>query len=114
MTMKKELIQTRNRKMNKKMIVKNEIMEEDWTNNEDWLKSYNIHRSMQDNDCEVQVIDGDDQEREMEERETPVDDLEEDLEYYKAREEDEITEEGYYEKSLDISGSSHPDETIIP
>ena len=114
MTMKKELIQTRNRKMNKKMIVKNEILEEDWTNNEDWLKSYNIHRSMQEIECEVQVIDNDDPGREIEDRETPIDDLEEDLEYYKAREEDEITEEVDYEKSLDIFGGSHPDETIIP
>ena len=44
MTMKKELIQTRNRKMNKKMIVKHEELEEDWTNNEDWLKSYTLTR----------------------------------------------------------------------
>ena len=44
--MKKEMIQTRNRKMNKKMIMKNEIMpEEDWTNNDDWLKSYNLTRA---------------------------------------------------------------------
>ena len=32
--------------MNKKMIMKNEIMpEEDWTNNDDWLKSYNLTRA---------------------------------------------------------------------
>lgn len=44
--MKKEMIQTRNRKMNKKMIMKNEIIpEEDWTNNDDWLKSYNLTRA---------------------------------------------------------------------
>ena len=48
--MKKEMIQTRNRKMNKKMILKNELSEEDspdWTNNEDWLKSYNLSRAME-------------------------------------------------------------------
>jgi len=44
-TMKKEMIQTRNRKMNKKMIIKNETLEEDWTNNDDWLKSYNYNRN---------------------------------------------------------------------
>ena len=43
--MKKEMIQTRNRKMNKKMIIKNETLEEDWTNNDDWLKSYNYNRN---------------------------------------------------------------------
>ena len=32
--------------MNKKMIMKNEIIpEEDWTNNDDWLKSYNLTRA---------------------------------------------------------------------
>ena len=45
--MKKEMIQTRNRKMNKKMILKNELTEEDWTNNDDWLKSYNLSRAME-------------------------------------------------------------------
>ena len=45
--MKKEMIQTRNRKMNKKMILKNELSEEDWTNNDDWLKSYNLSRAME-------------------------------------------------------------------
>ena len=48
--MKKEMIQTRNRKMNKKLILKNELSEEDspdWTNNEDWLKSYNLSRAME-------------------------------------------------------------------
>ena len=54
MTMKKELIQTRNRKMNKKMIVKHEELEEDWTNNEDWLKSYTLTRWLNPDD------DGDD------------------------------------------------------
>ena len=58
MTMKKELIQTRNRKMNKKMIVKHEELEEDWTNNEDWLKSYTLTRWLNPDD------DGDDVDRE--------------------------------------------------
>jgi len=55
MTMKKELIQTRNRKMNKKMIVKHEELEEDWTNNEDWLKSYTLTRmgSVREEDVEI-------------------------------------------------------------
>jgi len=44
-TMKKEMIQTRNRKMNKKMIMKHEVLEDDWTNNDDWLKSYNLNRA---------------------------------------------------------------------
>ena len=47
--MKKEMIQTRNRKMNKKMIIKNDAAEDDWTNNDDWLKSYNLNRAL-DND----------------------------------------------------------------
>ena len=46
--MKKEMIQTRNRKMNKKMIMKHEIMEDDWTNNDDWLKSYTLNRAASD------------------------------------------------------------------
>ena len=36
--------------MNKKMILKNELSEEDspdWSNNEDWLKSYNLSRAME-------------------------------------------------------------------
>ena len=37
--------------MNKKMIVKHEELEEDWTNNEDWLKSYTLTRWLNpDND----------------------------------------------------------------
>ena len=44
-TMKKEMIQTRNRKMNKKMIMKHELVEDDWTNNDDWLKSYNLTKA---------------------------------------------------------------------
>jgi len=62
MTLKKELIQTRNRKMNKKMVMKHETLEEDWTTkerkkkrkiistqdfNEDWLKSYNFNRNVE-------------------------------------------------------------------
>ena len=43
------MIQTRNRKMNKKMIMKHEVLEDDWTNNDDWLKSYNLNRAL-DND----------------------------------------------------------------
>ena len=39
------MIQTRNRKMNKKMIMKHEALEDDWTNNDDWLKSYNLNRA---------------------------------------------------------------------
>ena len=52
-TMKKELIQTRNRKMNKKMIVKHEELEEDWTNNEDWLQSYTMPRNRGQQEVEV-------------------------------------------------------------
>ena len=54
--MKKELIQTRNRKMNKKMIVKHEELEEDWTNNEEWLKSYTVRREAVREE-EVEILD---------------------------------------------------------
>jgi len=46
-TMKKEMIQTRNRKMNKKMIMKHEMIEDDWTNNDEWLKSYNLSKVLE-------------------------------------------------------------------
>jgi len=41
--------------MNKKMIVKHEELEEDWTNNEDWLKSYTLTRmgSVREEDVEI-------------------------------------------------------------
>jgi len=82
MTMKKEMIQTRNRKMNKKMIIKNETLEEDWTNNDDWLKSYNYNRNMDGeamfpghlpicDRMEGENID-----------DSPIDDLEEELDEY--------------------------------
>ena len=81
MTMKKEMIQTRNRKMNKKMIMKHESLEEDWTNNEDWLKSYIFNRSF-----EGDVLDPS---RLLEERkddtkieDSSVDDIEEELDDY--------------------------------
>ena len=45
--MKKEMIQTRNRKMNKKMIMKHEMIEDDWTNNDEWLKSYNLSKVLE-------------------------------------------------------------------
>ena len=45
--MKKEMIQTRNRKMNKKMIMKHEVLEDDWTNNDEWLKSYNLSKVLE-------------------------------------------------------------------
>jgi len=60
MTMKKELIQTRNRKMNKKMIVKHEELEEDWTNNEDWLKSYTLTRTGSAREEDVEILEQDD------------------------------------------------------
>ena len=64
--MKKEMIQTRNRKMNKKMILKNELSEEDWTNNDDWLKSYNLSRAMEQLRQDT-VETGDDLEEELDE-----------------------------------------------
>jgi len=53
--MKKEMIQTRNRKMNKKMIVKHEALEEAWTNNDDWLKSYTVNRNVEEKMLEPEV-----------------------------------------------------------
>ena len=80
MTMKKELIQTRNRKMNKKMIVKHEELEEDWTNNDDWLKSYNLSRAMEQ--LRQDTTDTPDT------AET-VDDLEEELDQYSSHSSDD-------------------------
>merc|ERR1719430_2710644 len=57
MTMKKELIQTRNRKMNKKMIVKHEDLEDDWTNNEEWLKSYTLTRTGSAREEDVEILE---------------------------------------------------------
>jgi len=81
MTMKKEMIQTRNRKMNKKMIIKNETLEEDWTNNDDWLKSYNFNRS---NDGEIMFqgqLSGDIKESENPD-DSSIDELEEDIDEF--------------------------------
>merc|ERR1719357_1862704 len=58
--MKKEMIQTRHRKMNKKMIVKHEALEEDWTNNEDWLKSYTLTRTGSAREEDVEILEQDD------------------------------------------------------
>ena len=79
--MKKEMIQTRNRKMNKKMIIKNETLEEDWTNNDDWLKSYNFNRS---NDGEIMFqgqLSGDIKESENPD-DSSIDELEEDIDEF--------------------------------
>ena len=81
MTMKKELIQTRNRKMNKKMIVKHEELEEDWTNNEDWLKSYNLSRAME-------------QLRREKENTEAGDELEEELDQYSSHSNDDRVYQG--------------------
>ena len=42
--------------MNKKMIVKHEELEEDWTNNEEWLKSYTVRREAVREE-EVEILD---------------------------------------------------------
>ena len=83
-TMKKEMIQTRNRKMNKKMILKNELSEEDspdWTNNEDWLKSYNLSRAME-------------QLRREKENTEAGDELEEELDQYSSHSNDDRVYQG--------------------
>ena len=53
--------------MNKKMIMKHEMMtEDDWTNNDDWLKSYNLNRAAEldtvkhDEEAEDDVAEDDD------------------------------------------------------
>jgi len=77
-TMKKEMIQTRNRKMNKKMIIKHETLEEDWTNNDDWLKSYNYNRNTE-TDPDMLAIET----KEVENvDDSSLDDLEEELDEY--------------------------------
>ena len=82
--MKKEMIQTRNRKMNKKMILKNELSEEDspdWSNNEDWLKSYNLSRAME-------------QLRQEKDNTEAGDELEEELDQYSTNSNDERVYQG--------------------
>ena len=75
-----------NRKMNKKMILKNELSEEDspdWSNNEDWLKSYNLSRAM------------DQLRQEKENAETEAgDDLEEELDEYSSHSNDDRVYQG--------------------
>ena len=54
--------------MNKKMILKNELSEEDnpdWTNNEDWLKSYNLSRAMEQLRRQKDTEAGDELEEEL-------------------------------------------------
>ena len=83
-TMKKEMIQTRNRKMNKKLILKNELSEEDspdWTNNEDWLKSYNLSRAME-------------QLRQEKDNTEAGDELEEELDQYSSHSNDDRVYQG--------------------
>ena len=70
--------------MNKKMILKNELSEEDspdWTNNEDWLKSYNLSRAM-------------DQLRQEKENAEAGDDLEEELDQYSSHSNDDRVYQG--------------------
>jgi len=77
-TMKKEMIQTRNRKMNKKMIIKHETLEEDWTNNDDWLKSYNYNRNTETDPDNLAI-----ESKEAENvDDSSLDDLEEELDEY--------------------------------
>lgn len=79
--MKKEMIQTRNRKMNKKMIIKNETLEEDWTNNDDWLKSYNFNRSIEGEAMYSGQISSERKDEENND-DSSIDDLEEELDEY--------------------------------
>ena len=71
--------------MNKKMIVKNESLEEDWTNNEDWLKSYNFNRNNQDgepifnNNNPTDLARASSKEQQEAFEDSVIDDLEEDL-----------------------------------
>ena len=88
--MKKEMIQTRNRKMNKKMILKNELNEEDWTNNDDWLKSYNLSRAME-------------QLRQNTESAGTGDDLEEELDQYSSHSNDDRVYQGDENESSALS-----------
>ena len=80
--MKKEMIQTRNRKMNKKMIIKHETVEEDWTNN-DWLKSYNLMRAN-----EIQANESKEEEESAIEN-ASIGETEEDIEDFEKSTEDE-------------------------
>ena len=63
------------------MIIKHETLEEDWTNNEDWLKSYNFNRSL-----EVQAMDPSRLLAESKDEEniedSSIDDIEEELDEY--------------------------------
>ena len=70
--------------MNKKMILKNELSEEDspdWSNNEDWLKSYNLSRAME-------------QLRQEKDNTEAGDELEEELDHYSTNSNDERVYQG--------------------
>ena len=70
--------------MNKKMILKNELSEEDspdWSNNEDWLKSYNLSRAME-------------QLRQDKDNTEAGDELEEELDHYSTNSNDERVYQG--------------------
>ena len=70
--------------MNKKMILKNELSEEDspdWSNNEDWLKSYNLSRAME-------------QLRQEKDNTEAGDELEEELDQYSTNSNDERVYQG--------------------
>ena len=70
--------------MNKKLILKNELSEEDspdWTNNEDWLKSYNLSRAME-------------QLRREKENTEAGDELEEELDQYSSHSNDDRVYQG--------------------
>ena len=70
--------------MNKKMILKNELSEEDspdWSNNEDWLKSYNLSRAME-------------QLRQEKDNTEAGDELEEELDQYSSHSNDDRVYQG--------------------
>ena len=70
--------------MNKKMILKNELSEEDspdWSNNEDWLKSYNLSRAME-------------QLRQDKDNTEAGEELEEELDHYSTNSNDERVYQG--------------------
>ena len=65
------------------MIMKHETLEEDWTNNEDWLKSYNFNRSFV----------GEERNKEDNFEDFSIDNIEEEIEEYtKLSEEDKMYE----------------------
>ena len=107
--MKKEMIQTRNRKMNKKMIMKHELMEEDWTNNDDWLKSYNLNRAASEM-LEIEHDEDIDDVMDKEEDDNIDVGVEDEGEDVENNEEPSVSDENVFAQSS--YGLSPPDDTV--